>query len=60
MLAVSSLLARAGATALGRLALAGRGSMQPFPFPDGRTPDGEPLFEVEDAYRNLVADGVME
>lgn len=53
-------LARAGATALGCLALTGCGSMQPFPFPDGRTPDGEPVVELENVYRNLVADGVME
>ena len=58
MPAVSGLMARAGATALGCLALAGCGSMQPFPFPDGRTPDGEPVVDLWGVVRDFWPDPV--
>ncbi len=49
---------RAGLLTTGLLALGGCQGMQPFPFPDGRTPDGEPVVDVVTAVRSLFPDPV--
>ena len=49
---------RAGLMAPGLLALGGCSTMQPFPFPDGRLPDGEPVVDVVGALRELWPDPV--
>lgn len=49
---------RAGILTTGLFALGGCAGMQPFPFPDGRTPEGEPVVDVVSALRSLFPDRV--
>lgn len=49
---------RASVVTTGLIALGGCANMQPFPLPDGRTPDGEPVVDVVTAVRSLFPDPV--
>lgn len=49
---------RAGLMTTGLLALGGCGTLQPFPIPDGRTPEGERVVDVVSAVRSLFPDPV--
>ena len=49
---------RAGVVTTGLIALGGCANMQPFPLPDGRTPQGEPVVDVVTAVQSLFPDPV--